>query len=197
MAYSIIVITLVILLLVGAWAYPYITGIMLKSRMLKALRMTARASGFRYRRSYKNIFFVRNRSPKYDIVIYNEKKLYAVKLWSSYFAYNTLAITKKGKVSEHRRTRPVFQMTDSNTVYTRGFAHSVPKTRLPRKYAKGRDVERILLVYPSYESIVVESGKGELKLKTGDELFEKLLYSPSAFLKKLKADAPDGKEEEK
>ena len=197
MAYSIIVISIAIALLLGAWIYPYITGIALKGKMLGALRETARGAGFRYKRSYKNIFFVRNRSSKYDIVIYNEKKLYAVKLWSSYFAYNTLAVTQKGKVSEHRRTRPVFQIADGNVIYTRGFEHSVPRTKLPRKYAKGREVEKILLVYPSYESIVAESAKGEKKLKTGDELFEKILYSPSAFMTRLKSEAQKKDEAER
>ena len=197
MAYSMIVISLAVALLLGAWAYPYITGMVLKAKMLRALRKTASESGFKYRRSYKNIVLVRNRSPKYDMVIFNEKKLYAVKLWSSYFAYNTLAVTKRGKVSEHIRTRPVFQTTDSNVVYTRGFEHSVPRTRLPKKYAKGRDVEKILLVYPSYESVIVESANGERKLKTGDELFEKLLYSPSAFMTRLKSEAPKKEETER
>lgn len=186
MIYSVIVITLALLLLVGAWVYPYVTAIMIKARMLRSLRVTARGAGFRYRRSYKNIFLVRNLSRKYDMIIYNEEKLYAVKLWTSYFAYNTLVVTKDGRIREQRRTRPVFQMGESNTVYTKGFLRRVPRTVLHKKYAKGREVEQILLIYPSYESIRAESGMGYVKLKTGDKLFGKVIYSPSSLMKKLR-----------
>ncbi len=191
MIYSVIVITLAVLLLVGAWVYPYVTAIMMKARMLKSLRVTARGAGFRYRRSYKNIFFVRNLSRKYDMIIYNEEKLYAVKLWTSYFSYNTLVVTKEGKIREQRRTRPVFQMNGSNTVYTKGFLRRVPRTGLHKKYKKGREVEQILLIYPSYESIRAESGRGYIKLKTGDELFGKIIYSPSAFMTRLREEGTD------
>ncbi|MBQ8850600.1 MAG: hypothetical protein IJ011_09740 [Clostridia bacterium] len=189
MAYSVIVVSLAVLLLAAAVAYPYISGMVMKSAMLRALRVTARKAGFRCRRSFKNIFLVRNRSARYDMVIYNEKKLYAVKLWSSYFSYNMLHVMRDGRIKERRRTRSVFKMSDNDTVYTGGFAQRVPKTRLAKKYAKGREVvERILLIYPSYERIAAESGKGLVTLKTGDELFGKIIYSPSAFMNKLKAD---------
>ncbi len=188
MTYSVIIISAAVCLLAGSCLYPYISGMLLKARMLKSLRVKARAAGFRYRRFYKNIFFVRNRSPKFDMVIYNEKKLYAVKLWSSYFLHNKLCVTKQGRVFESRRTRPVFQTTDKKYVPIKGFLHSVPKTRLARKYCKSREVERILLIYPSYEAIAVYDGKREVALGTGDELFDKTLYSPSAFISLLEAD---------
>ena len=138
MAYSIVVISLVLCLLAGACLYPYASGIVLKARMLRTLRERARASGFKYRRFYKNIFFVRNRSPKFDMVIYNENRLYAVKLWSSYFVHSTLVVNKQGRVLERRRTRPVFQLTNKKYEFINGLSHSVPKTRLLHKVLLSR-----------------------------------------------------------
>lgn len=190
MAYSIIIISLALCLIFGALLYPYVSAILLRARMLKTLRERARAYGFKYRRFYKNSFLVRNRSPKFDMVIYNEKKLYAVKLWSSYFVHNKLCVTKRGRMFERRQTRPVFQMTDKKYIFMNTPRLSVPKTRLPKKYTRGREVERILLIYPSYETVGVYDGKSEIKLRTGDELFGKILYSPSAFRELLLSQAP-------
>ena len=103
MAYSIIVITASILLIAAAVVYPYAEGITLKARMLKRLRVEARDAGFKYRRLYKNIFLVRNRGRHYDLIIYDEARLFAVKLWSSYFQGSTLAVTEKGRVIERAR----------------------------------------------------------------------------------------------
>ncbi len=185
MAYSIIIISMAVCLLAGALLYPYVSGMILKARMLKVLREKARGAGFKYRRFYKNLFLVRNRSSNYDMIIYNDKRLYAVKLWSSYFLHSKLCVTSRGRVFEKRRIRPVFQLTDKKYIYMRGFRRSVPKTRLAKRYLKNREAERILLIYPSYEGIAVYDRGREVPLRTGDELFGKLLYSPSAFMSLL------------
>lgn len=187
--FTMIIIAFSVLLLVGVCVYPYIWGDLLKARMLKKLRVTARASGFKYRRSYKNIFFVRNRSPKYDLLIYDDKRLYAVKLWSAYFVRSTLVINRAGKIRERKETRPVFDMSDGRRQLRRvnGFVHSVPKTKIAKRYLVGREVQRVLLVYPSYKSMVFFDGKRDIPINTGDEIFDKIVYSPSAFMTELKS----------
>ena len=87
MVWSVIVVAVAILLLVGAYVYPYVGALILKAKMVKKLLRTVEKEGYSYRRSFRSIFLTRNLSRKYDIIIYNDKKLYAVKLWSSYFAY--------------------------------------------------------------------------------------------------------------
>ncbi len=186
MVWSVIAVAAAILFLVGAWGYPYVSALILKARMVKRLVMTAEAEGFRYRRSFRSIFLTRNLSRKYDMVIYNEKKLYAVKLWSAYFAYCDLVLTRNGRVREERRTRTVFRIHGRDSIYAKGRQMRVPRLKLNKKYAVGRDVERVLLIYPSYESIRAESGGGFVTLKTGDTVFDKTVCSPSAFVKKLK-----------
>lgn len=187
MTYSVIINTLAILLLIGAWVYPYITAAILRAIMIRRLTSDLRAEGFKYRRSFRSALLTRNLSRRYDMIIYDEKRLYAVKLWSSYFAYNHLVVTKKGRLKEERRTRPVFCMNGRDTVYAAGRLYRVPKIRLHKKYAKGREVESVLLIYPSYESIRAENNGGFVSLRTGDELFGKTIYSPSAFAARLKA----------
>ena len=115
MAYSIIVIIASVALIASAVAYPYAEGVMLKARMLKRLRLEARDAGYKYRRFYKNIFLVKNRSPRYDLIIYDEKTLFAVKLWSSYFRGSSLVLTEMGRVIERRKTRPVFKLRERSS----------------------------------------------------------------------------------
>ena len=186
MVWSVTIVSVAILLLVGAWVYPYVNAVVLKARMVNKLLRIAEKEGFRHRRSFKSIFLTRNLSRKYDIIIYNEKKLYAVKLWSSYFAYCDLVLTARGRIREERRTRAVFNMGSRDALYIKSPALRVPKLRLHKKFRTGREVEGILLVYPSYENIRAETGRGYVTLKTGDTAFDKTLYSPSAFVKKIK-----------
>ena len=187
MAYSIIVIIVSLLLIVSAVVYPYAEGITLKARMLKRLRVEAREAGFKYRRFYKNIFLVRNRGSHYDLIIYDDTRLFAVKLWSSYFQGSTLAVTEKGRVIERRRTRPVFKLRARSSDFVLLSPRAVRPTRIGRRYTVGREVERVLLIYPSYERIIAKKGAGEVELNSGDSLFSKTVYSPSAFLKHLKS----------
>ena len=186
MAYSITVIVVSVLVIASAVAYPYVEGIMLKAQMLKRLREEARNAGFKYRRFYKNIFLVRNRAAHYDLVIYDEKKLFAVKLWSSYFKGSSLVLTEKGRVIERRKTRSVFDLNKRSADFVLSRPQSVRPTKIPKKYTVGREMERILLIYPSYDKIIAKRGAGEVILKSGDELFFKTVYSPSAFIKRLK-----------
>ena len=191
MAYSIIVIIASVLLIAAAVIYPYAEGMTLKARMLKRLRVEARGAGFKYRRFYKNIFLVRNRGAHYDLIIYDEKRLFAVKLWSSYFQGSALAVTEKGRVIERRRTRPVFKLRERSADFVLLSPKGVRPTKIGKRFTLGREVERVLLVYPSYEKIIAKQGAGEVELKSGDTLFSKTLYSPSAFLKRLKSCAAE------
>lgn len=189
MEYSIIVIIVSVFLIAFAFAYPYAEGILLKARMLKRLRQEARDAGYKYRRFYKNIFLVRNRSSRYDLIIYDEKTLYAVKLWSSYFRGSSLVLTEMGRVIERRKTRPVFKLKERSADFVLKRPQTVSPTRISKKYTVGRDVVRVLLIYPSYEKIIAKRGAGEIILGSGDQLFSKTIYSPSAFLKRLKSDS--------
>ena len=186
MVWSVIVVAVAILLLVGAYVYPYVGALILKAKMVKKLLRTVEKEGYSYRRSFRSTFLTRNLSRKYDIIIYNDKKLYAVKLWSSYFAYCDLVLTRRGRIREERRTRSVFNTNGRNTVYIKSPSCRVPRLKLHKRFTGEREVESLLLIYPSYENIRAESGMGYVTLKTGDTMFDRTIYSPSAFVKKLK-----------
>ena len=186
MTESIVMISLAVATLLFVLLYPFVWGNVLRARMLKKLRNEVRAEGYKYRRFYKNIFLVHNRSSKYDLIIYNEERLYAVKLWSSYFVDTSLILSRDGRVHERRMTRKVFAVDDKGSFALKGFSHSVPKTKLGAKYRRGRKVFDVLLVYPSYKNVMFFDGKREVKVSTGDEIMDKLLYSPYSFTNELK-----------
>lgn len=198
MELSNIVLAVIAVLAALALTYPYVEGTVLRILMIERLRSELRASGYKCRRFYKNPIFLRNRSPRYDMVVYNETNLYAVKLWSSYFMRNELIIRRDGRVCEQRDVRDVFDIGEGKggSGRIRGFFHSVPRTRLPKKYTRGREIENVLLIYPSYKSIAYVDGGKKVTLGTGDELFEKTLYSPSSFISALKKASFDSCDEE-
>ncbi len=186
-----LVIAAVVTVLAAAWLYPYVSGIVLKARMLKNIREKARSFGYRYKRLYKNIFFVKNKADKYDVIIYDAEKLYAVKLWSSYFVRSRLIVTEKGGVYEERPTMPVF-LTEKNGGSPRvsaGRISGVPLTKPAVKNSGGRRVENFLLIYPSYKEITVKQAKGRAQIESGDELFGKTVVSPSFFVSKLEKES--------
>ncbi len=195
MLVDIVILTIGIALPVAALAYPYLWGMVLKARMLKRLREHARAEGYRYRRFYKNIFLVTNRGIGFDMIIYNDGYIYPVKLWSSYFTRTELLI-KKDKIRERRETMAVFPTAKGERETGRhlnGMVHAVPKTRLARKYTKSpRKIIPVLLIYPSYKSIYVLEGKSKTAISSGDTLFGKTVYSPSAFTAELSAKGSSG-----
>lgn len=191
----VIILLLVILLISGILLYPYASCIFLKAKMVSALATEANRLGFRLRRLYTNILYVRNRSSKYDLVVYNADTLYAVKLWSAYHRDTTLVVGGDGQCYHERRARGVFESEDGSDAHSiRSGRFSVFKTHLPQRYAKDREVFYVLLVYPSYEAIVYRYGRGKTKISSGDTLFDKTVYSPSAFIKQMRSLSQDGAE---
>ena len=188
MIFSIAMFAIALIFIFGACMYPFVQRKLLQGKMLRELLGSALLCGYKCRKNYKNIFFVRNRSSSYDLLIYNEKRLYAVKLWTAAFSSSSLVLTDGGRVHERRIAIPVFDITrkDGKERYINGFKHTVPKTRLAPKFRRGREVEEILLIYPSYRSILFEGERRRVLLEVGDELFDKLVYSPSLLVKRLK-----------
>ena len=193
MKLSAIVLVATVLLAIGALAFPYLRSAVLRAVMLWRLRKDIRAAGYKCRRFYKNALSVRNRSPKYDMVVYNDDVLYAVKLWSAYFLSSELSLGRNGRVREQRTVREVFKVKEEQERgrLIKGLSLSVPKTRLPKKYTVGRRVEHVLLIYPSYKRIFYTDGEGGriTVLTAGDILFDKTICSPSSFLSEIIAAA--------
>ena len=189
MLFSAAVVALALVFICVAFIYPYVCSKLLQRRAVRRLLKDASAEGYKYRKFYKNIFTVRNLSYKYDLLIYRDDKVYAVKLWGAKHILSTLVLTDGGRVFERRRAVPVVDTSKGSAAHITERAHSVPKTRLPKKYAKNENVKEILLICPSYKNIVYEGKGGRVTLNTGDELFDKELYSPSAFSAELTCSA--------
>lgn len=189
MLLSVLIIILVILLLSGALLYPYISCAVLRDKMVRRLGEEASRAGFKLRVLYRHVFFVRNLSEEYDLLIYNDEILYAVKLWASYKRSTSLVLTRGGRVVERRTVGSVLDVSGSDNSHTVESAPlSVPRTKLSKKYSRGREVRRILLVYPSYQKMLRIEGRREIPIRSGDELFDKRVYSPSAFIEVLRED---------
>ena len=171
---------LAILLLAAALCYPYLSAAISKYRMLRRLAGISRSLGFRFR--HKGMACLsRNRGRQYDLLIENERRIYAVKLWSSYRNGTTLLLGKQGRVREQRRVVEPLSVGRKKPYEHRSFALAVPRTRLTLRKNEKRSVTRILLVYPSYREILAKKEGRVTRLSSGDPIFDKLLYTPSAL----------------
>ncbi|MBE6667553.1 MAG: hypothetical protein E7607_04490 [Ruminococcaceae bacterium] len=192
MLFSVVVVALALAFTGGVFIYPFVCSKLSQRKAVKRLLKDAESMGYKHRKFYKNIFTVRNLSYKYDMLLYNEDKTYAVKLWNAKHILSTLVLTDGGTVFERRKTVPVIDTSRANELQLRGRAGKVPKTRLPKKYAKNENLKEVLLVYPPYKEIIYEGRGGRIILNTGDELFDKELLSPSAFAAELTYEAQKG-----
>ena len=185
-------IVLVILLLIAALSYPYLSAAIAKYRMLRRLARVSRSLGFRFRHR-GSLSLSRNRGRRYDLLIETERRIYAVKLWSAYRNGSVLLLGERGRVREQRRIHEPLAVRRKKPQYHRSLALAVPRTRLMLRKTEKRPVTRILLVYPSYREILVKKRDQILRLSSGDPIFDKLLYSPSAFEKLLRQEAPSAR----
>ena len=180
-----------ILLAVAALSYPYAAAAVSRFRMLRRLARVSRGLGFRFRhRGMPSV--ARNRGRRYDLLIENEEKIFAVKLWSAYRRDSALLVNEIGEIRERRRIREPLSVRRKKPQHHRSLALAVPRTRLTLRKTESRSVTRILLVYPSYREVLAERDCRTVRLGSGDNLFDKLLYSPSAFEALLRRESARG-----
>ena len=173
---------LVIVLLSVILAYPYASAAILKFRMLRRLIRVSRSAGYRVHKLKPAACLSPNRSASYDLLIGKEGRIFAIKLWSAYHRRRTLLLRETGRVSERWRTsEPLRVRRKAATSVMESRPRSVPRTKLPESVAKKKGLQRILLVYPSYSEIRVIRGERELRLSSGDGIFDKRLLTPTAL----------------
>ena len=166
--------------------YPYVSVILSRKKAIKHLRGVVRRAGGRMRRLHRFVSLTRNLSPRYDLLIAKGDMLYAVKLWSAKRRGVDLLISSDGTVAEQREDRdPLTPKRKVQERVLRSAFYTVPKTRENFTVATGKRVVHILLVYPSYRKVMGYRHMQWVELQSGDRVFDKVLYSPSAFEKHL------------
>ena len=157
-----------------------------RHRAIKGLRVKLRHLGGRMRTLRRFPSFSSNRASKYDLLVEKDGVLYAVKLWSCARRNTDLRIFADGRVCEERSEQapltPYGSVKQRTRRYPRAYVRKTERNfRLPPK----RELVCVLLVYPSYRRIIIEKNGEALELKSGDMLFDKILLSPTAFLRML------------
>lgn len=183
---------LVIVLLIFALGYPYLSAMLSRHRMMKRLKKTCRDCGFRFRPLRRVTLLIRNRGNRYDFLIENKTQVLAVKLWSAYRQGSVLVVTDRGRVFE-RRYAPILMDVRRNAKVSKmeGRRQAVRRTQLPISTKDPRPQTKLLLVYPSYREVLRQVGEQEHPLSSGDVIFDKRLVSPSALERLLREQASD------
>ena len=170
--------------------YPYAATVILRRRALKDLRKTVRRAGGRMRYLKKAVCLSRNRSRNYDLLIEKNGVWYAVKLWSALHRHTDLCIAGEGSIYEEREIFvPMKTGKRQQKRMMRRRLRQIPKTKYNFRLPKEKSVSRVLLVYPSYRSIRCMTQDGWREIGSGDILFDKTVYSPSAYRACLLGDA--------
>ena len=166
--------------------FPYASVIVARHRAISALRIKLRHLGGRMRTLRRFPSCSANRTPKYDILVEKDDTFYAVKFWSAAHRNADLRIRADGKVGEERTTTapltPRGRVIEKKSKYS---ARPVPKTKYNFKVPNGKRVVRVVLVYPSYRSVILEKGSEICELHSGDLFFDKIILTPYAFLRLL------------
>lgn len=162
--------------------YPYVSAALCRRKSVERLRDTVRRAGGRLRPLHRFVALSRNRAKHYDLLIEQGDTLYAVKLWSAKRRGVDLLISSDGLVAEERADRdPLSPSPKTRERVIRSAFRPVPKTVTRFAVPEGKRVVRILLIYPSYRSVRGYHHMQWVELGSGDRVFDKLLYSPSAF----------------
>lgn len=183
------VVITILLLLAAALTYPYISTVILRYTMLRRLRAEAKTLGFRVRRRSRWILFSQNRSPRCDLIISNSERIYAIKLWSSYYKGRALIADEANGLVWERKIIKAPLYVDAKNMSRRhdGKAEPIPEMSLPARLAKDPRLVRVLLIYPSYREVRRVVGGKEYRAVSKDTLLGRVICSPSAFFSMMRA----------
>ena len=189
---------IILIILIFALTLPYTSALISRYKMLRVLKIEAKACGFRVRRRSRWVIFSKNTSQSCDLIVSNGQKIYAVKLHSAYYNGRALiADEERGLMWERRIIKSPLYVDPKRSACRRdGKASTVPQMLVPAKIAKDPRLVRVMLVYPSYKEIRKKVGDKEYRVLNGDTLFGRTLYSPSAFWEILRAESTVGETKE-
>ncbi len=162
--------------------YPYISVAICRYKAISNLRSKLRRVGGRMRVLRRFAFASANRSAKYDLLVEKDNVFYAIKFWSCTHRNTILRISADGRVCEERTaSAPITPTGPIKERAIRYRAKYVPKTEYNFKNSSGKKIINVILVYPSYKSIILDRGEEERELHSGDLFFDKVILTPLAF----------------
>ena len=166
--------------------YPYVSVAVCRYRAISNLRSKLRKVGGRMRVLRRFAFASANRSVKYDLLVEKDNVFYAIKFWSCTHRNITLRIKGDGRVCEERSSSAPMTPKGSRKERVISYrARYVPKTEYNFKNSSGKKIINVVLVYPSYKSIILDKGGEEHVLHSGDMFFDKVILTPLAFARIL------------
>ena len=164
---------------------PHISIVYKRGRMIKYITHAASESGFSVTHLHRLVCLSPNRADRYDLLVHNSERAYAIKLWSATKKQSTVVISRDGTVCECRRI-PEPLSPDSERIYSiKGKKLSVPITKCNFKVKKGITVDHILMYYPRNKDTFLDFGTHKKRLGDGDRIFGKTVCSPTRFYKLL------------
>ena len=192
---------IVLIILLGLIFYPYILTALSTAKMLSKLRRIAKREAYHIIPLKKFLWFQRNFSKNYDFLIEGRGITIAVKLFSAVRRNSGLVIKPDGTASiSSKQTAPmeIYPGTKKKERVGDIFGKNVKISELSENWnvIEGKNVDKVLLVYPSFSEMVFFDGREEAELRSGDTVFEHTIYTPYGLEQKLCISAkglPQGK----
>ncbi len=165
--------------------FPHASVVYRRRRMIKYITHTAEKQGFCVTPLHRLVCLSPNRGARYDILVQNRERAYAIKLWSFSKKQSTVVISKDGTVCEYRRVPEPLSPNTERNYSIRGKKRNVPVTEQNFKIKKDKPVEFIMMYYPRNKDTFLDFGTHKKRLENGDRVFGKTVCSPTGFCKLL------------
>ena len=174
------------LIVLTVLCFPQMFLFFKRSKMLRHLYKTAELCGYRVRHLRKRVSLAKNADDRYDLLIENSERAYAIKLWSAKKTADTLIINKNGTYCESSVVPAGLTAGEDNQYIITGKAKRVPVTRCNFKVKKDKPLKLIMLYYPENDSVYIDLGNKRIPLAEGQTVFGKTVLTPTTFERLLK-----------
>ncbi len=182
-------VVLILLVLAVLLLFPYGMAAYHQYRMAVRLRHKGSEYGYSFRWLRKKPHLPRNFSRSYDFCMEDAHTVYLVKLFAAYRKGRVLVLGADGRIAlRSRRKKPMeIHVEPRQHKPRRRFEKisAVPKTRLPHRLPREKELCCILLTYPVFEAVLRRTSGEELPIVPGDRIHDKCLETPSTFEKRL------------
>ena len=165
--------------------FPHAFVVYRRRRMIKYITHTAEKQGFSVTPLHKFAALSSNFGSRYDILVQNGERAYAIKLWSFSEKQSTVVISKDGTMCEYRRVPQPLSPEAERSYGIKGKKHGVPVTKQNFKIKRDKPLELIMMYYPRNKNTFLDFGTHKKRLENGDRIFGKTVCSPTSFCKLL------------
>ena len=176
----------VILIVLGFVFYPYALALVANRKMISKLRRIAEREAYRIIPLRRFLWIPKAHSGKYDLLIDGRGQVIAVKLVSAVRKNYLLVVRPDSTATVSAfESRPMKIHPEGQGLRSVNKPIKISDIKENFNSNAGKQVEKAILVYPSFAKIIFFDGKTEASLGAGDTVFAHTIYTPYGLEQKM------------